>query len=44
VTITRAPWLRRLAADIAEAANDGELAGEHHVGGALDAVDQAYPT
>jgi hypothetical protein len=35
---------RRALADIAEAAYDGELAGQHHVGGALDAVDQAFPT
>ena len=32
---------RRALADIAVAADDGELAGEHHVGGALDAVDEA---
>ena len=32
---------RRALADIAVAADDRELAGEHHVGGALDAVDQA---
>ena len=32
---------RRTLADIAEAADDRELAGEHHVGRALDAVDQA---
>jgi hypothetical protein len=31
----------RALADIAITAHDGELAGEHHVGGALDAVDQA---
>ena len=27
-------------ADVAEAADDGDLAGDHHVGGAVDAVDQ----
>jgi hypothetical protein len=32
---------RRTLADIAKAAEDRELAGEHHVGGALDAVDEA---
>jgi hypothetical protein len=31
---------RRALADIAEAGNHGGLAGHHHVGGALDAVDQ----
>ena len=31
----------RARADIAKPADDGELAGEHHVGGALDAVDEA---
>jgi hypothetical protein len=44
VTITRAlaPQARRRAlADIAVAAHHGELARQHHVGGALDAVDQA---
>ena len=34
----------RALADIAIAAHDGELAGEHHVGGALDAVDEALAT
>ena len=34
---------RRALADIAKAAHHGELAGEHHVGRALDAVDQALP-
>ena len=33
--------LRRALADIAIAADDGDLAGHHHVGGAADAVDQA---
>ena len=32
---------RRTLADIAKAAHDADLAGEHHIGGALDAVDQA---
>jgi hypothetical protein len=32
---------RRGLADIAKAADDGELAGEHHVGRALDADDEA---
>ncbi len=44
VTMTRAPMpaerLRRALADIAIAADDGDLAGHHDVGGALDAVDQ----
>jgi len=43
--MTRAPLaaeaLGRPLADIAKAADDGDLAGEHHVGGALDAVDEA---
>jgi hypothetical protein len=39
-----APQARRRAlADIAKAADQGELAGEHHVGRTLDAVDQALP-
>src|SRR6266851_784445 len=33
--------LRRPLADVAKAADDGDLAGEHHVGGAVDAVDEA---
>ena len=33
---------RRPLADIAVAAHHGELAGEHHIGGALDAVDQTF--
>ncbi len=28
-------------ADVAEAADDGDLAADHHVGGAVDAVDRA---
>src|SRR5205823_7791682 len=39
---TLAPQARRRAlADIAVAADHGELAGDHHVGRALDAVDEA---
>jgi hypothetical protein len=34
---------RRTLADITVAADHRELAGEHHVGGALDAVDEALP-
>jgi len=45
VTMTRAPWLRRLAAEplptSPNPATTATLAGHHHVGGALDAVDQA---
>ena len=36
----RAQRLRRALADIAVAADHGDLAGDHHVGGALDAVHQ----
>jgi hypothetical protein len=32
----------RALADVAVAGNDGDLAGDHHVGGALDAVDQRF--
>jgi hypothetical protein len=32
---------RRALADIAKAADHCDLAGDHHVGGALDAVDEA---
>src|SRR5213082_1547090 len=32
---------RRTLADIAKAAHDADLAGHHHIGGSLDAVDQA---
>jgi hypothetical protein len=38
-----APWPRsdwRALADVAVAADHRDLAGDHHVGGALDAVDQ----
>jgi hypothetical protein len=34
---------RRALADIAVAADHGELAGKHHIGGTLDAVDEALP-
>ncbi len=44
VTTTRAPWpLRDWAAafaDIAVAADDGDFAAEHDVGGAHQAVDE----
>ena len=44
VTMTRAPPLRsdwaRALADIAEAGDDRDLAGQHDVGGAADRVDQ----
>ena len=33
---------RRALADVAIAADDGDLAGHHHVGGAADAVDQRF--
>ena len=36
----RAQRLRRALADVAVAGDAGDLAGDHHVGGALDAVDQ----
>ena len=32
--------LRAALADVAVAADDGDLAADHHVGGAVDAVDQ----
>ena len=46
VTMTRAPrprrdWARALA-HVAVAADDGDFAGDHDVGGALDAVDQGF--
>ena len=34
---------RAALADVAEAADDGDLAADHHVGGAVDAVDQRVP-
>ena len=34
--------LRRALAHVAVAADDRDLAGNHHVGGALDAVDQRF--
>ena len=41
---TRAPWprsdSRAALADVAEAADHRDLAADHHVGGAVDAVDQ----
>ena len=44
VTITRAPWplsdCGAALADVAVAADDGDLAADHDVGGAVDAVDQ----
>ena len=46
VTITRAPnaaqRMRRAFADVAVAANTRDLAGDHHVGRALDAVRQRF--
>jgi hypothetical protein len=45
VTMTRAPWPRsdsaRALADVAVAADDGDLAADQDVGGAVDAVDRA---
>ena len=38
----RAQRLGAALADIAVAAHHGDLAGDHHVGGALDAVDQRF--
>ena len=42
--MTRAPWPRSdcgaALADVAVAADDGDLAADHHVGGAVDAVDE----
>ena len=35
--------LRAALADVAEAAHDRDLAADHHVGGAVDAVDQRVP-
>ena len=35
--------LRAALADVAVAADDRDLAGDHHVGGAVDAVDQRVP-
>ncbi len=47
VTLTRAPApgerSRRTLAHVAVAADDGNLAGHHHVGGAADAVEPAIP-
>ena len=34
--------MRAALADVAVTADDGDLAGDHHVGGALDAVDQRF--
>jgi hypothetical protein len=34
--------VRGALADVAVAADHGDLAGDHHVGGALDAVDQRF--
>ena len=38
----RAQRLRRALADIAVAGDQRDLAGDHHVGGALDAIDQGF--
>ena len=44
VTMTRAPWpaqrVRAALADVAVAEHDADLAADHHVGGAVDAVDE----
>src|SRR5699024_3880384 len=38
----RAQALGAALAHVAVSANDGDLAGDHHVGGALDAVHQGF--
>ena len=44
---TRAPWprkrLRAAFADVAVAANDGDLAGNHDIERAIQSVDQRMP-